>query len=75
MALKQAGHRRARLRPIHILLLLPFVAMLWVGLYNRAEPSLAGIPFFYWFQLLWIPLGATLIWPVYRAEENDRDGP
>lgn len=67
---KPGGHP-----PLHLLLLVPFVAMLWVGFYNRAEPNLAGIPFFYWFQLLWIPLGALLLWPVYRAEENgEADG-
>ena len=37
-----------------ILLLIPFVAVLWVPFYNRAEPSLAGFPFFYWYQLLWV---------------------
>ncbi|HSZ11794.1 MAG TPA: DUF3311 domain-containing protein [Rhizomicrobium sp.] len=60
-----------KFRLVHILLLVPFVAMLWVGFYNRAEPEWAGIPFFYWFQMLWIPLGALLLWPVYRAEERD----
>ena len=28
--------------------------------YNRIEPSLFGIPFFYWCQMLWIVLGALL---------------
>lgn len=70
----QSKPKGTRLRPVHLLLLLPFVAMLWVGFYNRAEPSVAGIPFFYWFQLLWIPLGAVLLWPVYRAEDRDNDG-
>jgi hypothetical protein len=60
-----------KFRLVHILLLVPFVAMLWVGFYNRAEPAWAGIPFFYWFQMLWIPLGALFLWPVYRAEERD----
>jgi hypothetical protein len=63
--------KKRRLRPVHLLLVIPFVAMLWVSLYNRAEPRLAGIPFFYWFQLLWIAVGAVLLWPVYRAEERD----
>jgi hypothetical protein len=70
----QPKSKGARLRPVHLLLLLPFIAMLWVGFYNRAEPSLADIPFFYWFQLLWIPVGALLLWPVYRAEDRDNDG-
>jgi hypothetical protein len=58
-------------RPHHwarLLLLLPFIAVLWVPFYNRAEPMVLGIPFFYWYQLLWILLGALLIFVVYRAE-------
>jgi hypothetical protein len=52
-------------RPLHLLLLIPYIAMLWVPSYNRAEPALAGIPFFYWYQLLWIPLGSLLLAIVY----------
>jgi uncharacterized membrane protein len=63
--------RAAKFRLVHVLLLVPFVAMLWVGFYNRVEPEFLGIPFFYWFQMIWIPLGALLLWPVYRAEERD----
>jgi len=63
--------RAAKFRLVHILLLVPFVAMLWVGFYNRVEPEFLSIPFFYWFQMIWIPLGALLLWPVYRAEEHD----
>jgi hypothetical protein len=70
----QGGKRTERIGILHVLLFVPFVAMLSVGFYNRTEPTLAGIPFFYWFQLLWIPLGAALLWPIYRAEERSRDG-
>ena len=63
------GHRK--LRFVHLLLGVPYVAVLAVPLFNRTEPSLAGIPFFYWYQLLWIPLGALLLLPVYLAEERD----
>ena len=49
------------------LLLLPYIAMLWVPYYNRAAPEIAGIPFFYWYQLVWIPLGSLLLLLVYRA--------
>ena len=43
--------RRAPARCGHVLwavllLIVPFVAMLWVSSYNSAEPMLAGIPFF-----------------------------
>jgi hypothetical protein len=62
---------RHRFRLVHLLLLVPYVAVLWVPLFNRSEPAIAGIPFFYWYQMLWIPLGAILLLPVYLAEERD----
>jgi hypothetical protein len=58
-------------RPVawaRLLLLIPFVAVLWVPFYNSAEPSLAGVPFFYWYQLAWIILSAVIIAIVYRLE-------
>jgi membrane protein implicated in regulation of membrane protease activity len=62
-------------RAIHFLLLIPYVAMLWVPSYNRAEPAFAGIPFFYWYQLLWIPLASLLLFLVWRAgRSRERKG-
>ena len=50
--------------------------MLWVPSYNRAAPGIAGIPFFYWYQLLWIPLGSLLLWLAYWLERpGNRNGP
>ena len=71
---EQGRKRPQRFGFVHLFLFVPFVAMLSVGFYNRTEPTLAGIPFFYWFQLLWIPLGAALLWPIYRSEEREREG-
>jgi hypothetical protein len=51
-----------------LLLILPFIAMLWVSSYDSVEPTVAGIPFFYWYQLLWILIGAVLIGFVYAME-------
>jgi hypothetical protein len=51
-----------------LLLLLPFISMLWVSSYNSVEPMVAGIPFFYWYQLLWVLIGAGLIALVYAVE-------
>ena len=34
------------------------------------EPSLAGIPFFYWYQMAWIFLGSLCLLPVYLFEER-----
>jgi len=57
-------------------LLLPYAAVLCVPLYNRAGPEIAGIPFFYWYQLLWIPLGSLLLLLAYRlARRSDGDMP
>jgi membrane protein implicated in regulation of membrane protease activity len=65
--------RRASLGLRYILLLPPYFAMLWVASYNKSAPALAGIPFFYWYQLLWIPLGVLLLYPLYRmGRRKDR---
>jgi hypothetical protein len=50
---------------VHLLFLAPYAAMLWVPSYNRIDPVLFGFPFFYWYQLLWVPLSALLIGVVY----------
>ncbi|GGM86562.1 hypothetical protein GCM10007977_105600 [Dactylosporangium sucinum] len=42
-------------------LALPLVAILWVPLYARTTPRLAGLPFFYWFQFVWIFLSVVLM--------------
>jgi len=64
--------RRGISRLIYLLLAVPFAAMIWIGFYDRTEPAIAGIPFFYWYQLLWIPLGAVVLLPIYLAEERGR---
>jgi hypothetical protein len=50
-----------------LLLIIPFIAMLWPPFYNFKEPALIGIPFFYWFQLLWVIITAILTAIVYFA--------
>jgi len=52
-------------------LLLPFVGLLWVPFYNFLEPGLLGFPFFYWYQLAWVPISSLLIWLVYRRRTPD----
>jgi hypothetical protein len=65
---------KGRFRPVHILLLIPYAFLLWVPSYNTVEPSLWGVPFFYWYLLAWIPLGALLLIPVYLHEEKRKNG-
>lgn len=42
------------------LLLVPWIAMVWVPSYNRVDPQLWGFPFFYWYQLAWV-LGSAVV--------------
>ena len=49
-----------------LLYLLIAVVALWVPFYNRIEPTLFGIPFFYWFQTAWILAAAAATAVAYR---------
>ena len=60
MSKQKAKPRLLRYWP-RLLFLIPVFAMLWVPSYNRIEPELGGIPFFYWYQLGWILLGAAVV--------------
>lgn len=35
-----------------------FVALLWVPSYAHLTPTLGGIPFFYWYSLLWLVINS-----------------
>ena len=47
------------------LLLAPVVGLLWVGSYTRQTPRLWGFPFFYWYQLAWVVVGALCLAAAY----------
>jgi len=53
------------------LLLLPYIGLLWVPFYNFRDPLLFGIPFFYWYQLAWVPVSALLTWIAYRTYSHE----
>lgn len=57
---------------IALCLLAPFVAMLWVGSYAKFEPTFIGIPFFYWYQMLWVPVSAVLTMTAYQLWKRDQ---
>ncbi len=42
------------------------VALLWVPSYAHITPTLAGIPFFYWYSLLWLVLNAVFQVAAYQ---------
>jgi hypothetical protein len=54
----------------YILFIIQFIAVLWPPFYNKAEPMLIGLPFFYWYQLLWVIVGAGLTAIVYFATRD-----
>jgi Protein of unknown function (DUF3311) len=51
----------------YALLVIPFIAVLWVPFYASTAPELWGFPFFYWYQILWILITGALTAVVYRA--------
>jgi FtsH-binding integral membrane protein len=70
---RDIGRRpKSRSSPMWVLLLLPFIGLLWVPFYNFQEPALFGFPFFYWYQLAWVPITSLLIWLVYRKRAPDQ---
>jgi uncharacterized membrane protein len=45
---------------VTILLLVAVLGTLIVPIYARSSPYLGKFPFFYWYQLLWVPVVALL---------------
>ena len=66
-----ATKARRRRRWWYLLFLAQLGAIVWPPFYNKAEPAFAGIPFFYWYQFVWIPVTSLLIWLVYRSRSSD----
>ena len=50
----------------YLLLVLPFLGLLYLPLYAKHSPELWGFPFFYWYQFAWVPVAALLTWLVYN---------
>jgi hypothetical protein len=52
------------------LLLVPVLAVLAVPIFNRTAPALWGIPFFYWYQMLWVILCSGTAGLVFLLEDR-----
>ena len=48
------------------LLLVPLVGLLIPPIYNSSDPTFIGMPFFYWYQLAWVPISVAITALVYR---------
>ncbi|MEU4034543.1 DUF3311 domain-containing protein [Streptomyces collinus] len=59
---------------IALCLVAPFVAMLWVGSYAKTDPTFIGIPFFYWYQMLWVLISTALTVLAHRLWLRDQRG-
>ncbi|WP_327114852.1 DUF3311 domain-containing protein [Streptomyces sp. NBC_01341] len=57
---------------IALCLIAPFVAMLWVGSYAKVDPAFIGIPFFYWYQMLWVLISTALTMVAYKLWQRDQ---
>jgi len=65
--------RRGHSRAWYWLLLLPLLGTLIPSIYNVRDPEIAGIPFFYWYQMLWVPISVVLTVVVYqKTRRHDR---
>jgi hypothetical protein len=64
--------RREINRRWYWLLLLPLLGVLIPPIYDSADPRLIGIPFFYWYQMAWIPLSVLCTVLVYRRTRGGR---
>ena len=60
-----------------ILLAIAIVVPLLVPTYSFDEPRLAGMPFFYWYQMMWIPITSALVgisyWLISREDRRRRE--
>jgi hypothetical protein len=65
--------RRSDNNPWYWLLLVPIVLPLLPMLYNGTDPTLFGIPRFYWLQLGLVLVGVAMTLLVYRMTRTKTD--
>jgi len=57
------------------MLAVAIIGALWVPIYARTMPMLRDFPFFYWYQLILVPVTAILCWISYLLLRNKRTRP
>ncbi|GCE06315.1 DUF3311 domain-containing protein [Dictyobacter aurantiacus] len=62
MVTRPASKRR---RWLLLLLIIPFIFLLIPSFYNSLQPPFLGMPFFYWYQMLWIIITSIITAIVY----------
>lgn len=51
----------------YLLVLVPLIGTLFPSLYAHVTPELWGIPFFYWYQMLWVIISSLVTLIMYLA--------
>ena len=64
------GERRSGWSWWYLLFIIQLIAVIWPPFYNSVEPTFIGIPFFYWYQLAFVIVGAILTAIVYFATDD-----
>jgi hypothetical protein len=62
---KSPAKRPATVAVVGVLLTIAIMGSLWVPLFARSQPQLKGFPFFYWYQLILVPVTSLLCWICY----------
>jgi hypothetical protein len=63
-----------RMNAWNLLLLVPFL-MLVVPWFNADQPRLFGLPFFYWTQFAFVPVGVVCVAVVFRMTRDEPSVP
>ena len=73
MSAPGAPRQTVRWVVIALILLAPFVGLLYPKWYSKVTPQLSGIPFFIWYQFAWLIFGTFLLVIVYlvRGERGE----
>jgi hypothetical protein len=71
--LGESSRRTARRSKAWNLLLLVPLLTLVTPWFNTVEPRLFGIPFFYWFQLVWVVVGVGCVLAVTLLTREQPD--
>ena|SRR5690349_4494965 len=69
---RRVRHRDDDRRAVHWLLVIPIVMPLLVPLYNRVDPKLAGIPFFYWYQMATALVAIVVMTFLYQVTKDKK---
>lgn len=76
MSIAPEANRGPVVTPVRVViglcLVTPFVAMLWVGSYAKTDPAFIGIPFFYWYQMLWVLVSTALTVIAHQLWRRDQ---